>query len=88
MAAVSKISLTETPDAEASNKPDKSGSGKENASTPAKQTEKAAKDNLNRSTVKANAEPLCYWDVKGIEIWKSSFCYEFRAVTFKGEKVS
>ncbi|KAG8194119.1 hypothetical protein JTE90_003057 [Oedothorax gibbosus] len=58
----------------------------ESSSTVPKSSEKAAKDNVGKTPSKANAQPLCYWDVEGRTIIKDLFCYEFNSVTFKGDK--
>ncbi|GFX61180.1 terminal uridylyltransferase 4 [Trichonephila clavipes] len=50
-------------------------------SSPKKTVDKTAKE-INKISV----QPLCYWDLKNLKITKEMFHYEFRAVTFKGEK--
>ncbi|GBM53145.1 Terminal uridylyltransferase 4 [Araneus ventricosus] len=55
-------------------------------SSPKKSNDKSTKENQTKSSIKTNSQPVCYWDTEGIETIKEMFRYEFKAVTFKGEK--
>ncbi|KAF8766861.1 Terminal uridylyltransferase 4 like protein [Argiope bruennichi] len=56
------------------------------SSSPKKSTDKSTKENQTKHTLKPNSQSVGYWDTKGKEITKEMFHYEFRAVTFKGER--
>lgn len=58
------------------------------SSSPKKSADKSTKENQSKPSVKTNAQPMGYWNTEGKEITKEAFRYEFKAVIFKGDKVS
>ncbi|GIX89870.1 terminal uridylyltransferase 4 [Caerostris darwini] len=92
ISTVSKMSLCESKDEKNFNEShdhsevSSSVSTKEIVSSPKKTSDKYAKENFNKPFTKTDTPPLCCWDLKGKQITKEMFHYEFKAETFKGEK--